>query len=78
MMGDAAYIDPIEHAWRHCNPHSPLPPALVQRAGPSGVTFKLHSSDGQLVAEWSGTRQDVQDGFFTIATLPRISPPIAD
>lgn len=66
-MGDAAYIDPIEHAWRHCNPHSPLPPALVQRAGPSGVTFKLHSSDGQLVAEWSGT-----DRMFRTVFLPSL------
>jgi hypothetical protein len=40
------YIDPIEHAWRHCNPHARLPSALERRAAP----FWLYSSHGQLAA----------------------------
>jgi hypothetical protein len=68
------YIDPIEHAWRHCNPHARLPSALVRRAAPSGLALSLYSSHGQLVAERSRTAQDIQSGFLTVATLPRISP----
>ena len=67
-------IDPIEHAWRHCNPHVRLPSALVRRAAP----FWLYSSHGQLVAERSRTAQDIQSGFLTVATLPRISPPMGE
>jgi hypothetical protein len=40
------YIDPIEHGWRHCNPHTRLPSALVRRAKP----FWLYSSHGHLAA----------------------------
>lgn len=77
-MSYAPYIDPIAHAWRHCNPHAPLPSVLVPRAAPSGLALSLYSSHGQLVAERSGTSQDIQYGLFTLATLPRISPPPGD
>jgi hypothetical protein len=72
----ARHIDPIEHAWRHCNPHARLPSALVRRAAPSGLALSLYSSHGQLVAERSRTAQDIQSGFLTVATLPRISSPM--
>ena len=73
-MGQGMYIDPIAHAWRCCNPHTPLPSALVPRAAPSGLALSLYSSHGRVVAERSGTAQDIQSGFLTVATLPRISP----
>ena len=73
-MTHALYIDPIEHAWRHCNPRAPLPPILIQRAAPPAFTLSLYSSQGQLVAEWSGT-QDTRLGLLTVAILPQISPP---
>jgi hypothetical protein len=72
------HIDPIAHAWRHCNPHAPLPSALVKRAAPSGLALSLYSSHGQLVTEWSRTAQDIQSDFLTVATLPRISPPMGE
>jgi hypothetical protein len=72
------YIDPIEHAWRQCNPHARLPSALVRRAAPSGLALSLYSSHGQLLAERSRTEQDIQSGFLTVATLPRISPPMGE
>jgi hypothetical protein len=68
------YIDPIAHAWRHCNPHAPLPSALTRRAAPSGLALSLYSSHGHR----SGTSQDIQSGLFTVATLPRISPPMGE
>ena len=77
-MGHALYVDPIAHAWRHCNPQAPMPSALAQRAAPSGLALSLYSSHGQLVAEWSGTTQDIQNGLLTLATLPRISSPTGE
>ena len=68
------HVDPIEHAWRYCNPHVPLPSALAARAPPSGLEISLDSFQGQLVAESPATTQDIQSGFLTVATLPRISP----
>jgi hypothetical protein len=73
-MGTTRYIDPIAHARRHCNPHAPLPSALTQRAAPSGLALSLYSSHGPR----SGTSQDIQYGLFTVATLPRISPPTGE
>lgn len=29
-MSHTLQIDPIAHAWRHCNPHAPLPSALAR------------------------------------------------
>jgi hypothetical protein len=72
------HIDPIAHAWRNCNPHAPLPSALVRRAAPSGLALSLYWSHGQLVAARSGTSQDIQYGFLTVATLPGIPPPMGD
>ena len=72
-MSYASYVDPIEHAWRHCNPRAPLPSALALRAASSGSAVSLSSSPGQLAAGWSGTSQDIQFGLLTVATLPRIS-----
>ena len=66
------YIDPIVHAWRHCNPHAPLPSTLIHRAAPSGLALSLYSSHGRRPR----TSQDIQRRFLTIATLPRISPPM--
>jgi hypothetical protein len=77
-MSYAPYIDPIAHAWRHCNPHAPLPSALVSRAAPSGLALGLYSSHGQFVADRSGTSQNVQYSLFTLATLPRISHPLGE
>ena len=68
------YFDPIAHAWRHCNPHAPLPSGLVRRAESSGLALSLFSSHGQLVAEWSGTAKDTRNGLLTAARLPLISP----
>ena len=70
-MSNAPYIDPIQHAWRQCNPHAPLPSALVQRAAPFGWARTRDSPHGQVAAEWSGTTRDVQYGLLTLATLPR-------
>jgi len=75
-MSDRPYIDPIQHAWRHCNPHAPLPSTLVRLAAPSRLVLSLYSSqcDGQLVAEMSAITQDTRAGLLIVATLPRISP----
>jgi len=69
------HIDPIEHAWRYCNPYAPLPSALAPRAAPSALAISLDSFQAQLVAESPVTTQDIQLGLLTVATLPRISPP---
>ena len=66
-----AYVDPIAHAWRHCNPYAPLPSALAPRAAPSGLALSLYSSHGK---RWSVATQDTWNGFLTIAALPLISP----
>jgi hypothetical protein len=71
-MGTTRYIEPIEHAWRRCNPHAPLPPTLVQRAAPSGLALSLYHA--RLVAE-GRPRSAFGTSIFTVATLPRISPP---
>jgi len=71
-------IDPIEHAWRRCNPHAPLPSKLEARAAPSGLALRLYWSHAKLVAEWSGTTKDARRGRFTLTTLPRISRPVGD
>ena len=68
-MGQGVYIDPIAHAWRYCNPHTPLPSALG-RGALSAFALRLHSSS--LPAEWSGAK-DAQHALLTVATLPRIS-----
>ena len=72
-MSYALYVDPIAHAWRHCNPHAPLPLALVPRGAPSGLALSLYSSHGQHVTE-SEPAEDIRYGLLTVATLPRISP----
>jgi len=69
------HIDPIEHAWRYCNPHAPLPSALAPRAAPSGLAISLDSFQGEVVAEFPVTTQDIQLGLLTVATMPRLSPP---
>jgi len=69
-MNHTPYIDPIEHAWRHCNPQAPLPSALVQRAAPYGLVFSLYSSQDKLVGVWSWTTRDIQYGLLTVAILP--------
>ena len=71
------YIDPIAHAWRHCNPNAPLPSALVRRAESSGSALRLPLFIVQLVAAWSGTK-DTQRALPTVANLPRISPPTGE
>jgi hypothetical protein len=30
-MNRKPQVDPIEHAWRHCNPDAPLPSPLAER-----------------------------------------------
>lgn len=72
------YVDPIGHAWRHCNPNAPLPSALVRRAAPSGLALGLYRSHGKLVAEWSGTVEDIRNGLLTVANLPLVSPPTGE
>jgi hypothetical protein len=72
------YVDAIAHAWRYCNPHTPLPPALVRRAESSGLALGLYRSDGKLAAEWSGTAQDIRNGLLTVANLPLVSPPTGE
>lgn len=32
-----AYVDPIAHAWRCCNPQTPLPSALEKRGAEFGA-----------------------------------------
>ena len=64
------YIDPIAHAWRHCNPHAPLPSALATRAG----SRSLDSSNGQIVSQSSGTAEDARQGLLSVAMEPWISP----
>lgn len=64
-------IDPIEHAWRHCNPRAPLPSTLVPRATPSGLALSLYSSRARLRAERLG---DTRHHLLAVAALPRISP----
>jgi len=59
-MSYAPYVDPIEHACRHCNPRPRLPSVLVQRAALSGLALRLYSTQDQLVADWSGTSRDIQ------------------
>jgi hypothetical protein len=76
-MSHTLQIDPIAHAWRHCNPHAPLPSALAQHVAPSGLAVSLYWSKSRLVAEWSGT-QDTQHGLLTVATLPLISLPMGE
>ena len=66
-------IDPIAHAWRFCNPHAPLPAALVRYTPPSRFALSLVSSHGQLATARSGTSQDIQYGLLTLATLARLS-----
>ena len=74
-MSQARCIDPIEHAWRRCNPHSPLPSALVPRAMPSDLALGLSSSNGQPMAEVSGVARDTACDLLALAILPRISRP---
>jgi len=64
------YIDPIEHAWRHCNPQAPLPPTLILRAAPSAWAFSQSSSQGQPVARLSGNAADARYGLLTVAISP--------
>ena len=73
VMSPTRYIDPIEHAWRHCNPHVPLPSILMRHAAPSGLAFSVYSSHRPLSAESSAAKPDIQAGLLTVATLPRIS-----
>jgi hypothetical protein len=77
-MGQALHIDPIAHAWGHCNPHTPLPSALVRRAAPYGLALSLYSSNRQFVAGCSSATQDTRNGFLTVAVLPLISSPMGD
>ena len=75
-MGQGVYIDPIAHAWRYCNPHAPLPPALVRYTAPPGFALRRFPYISQLVPEWSGTK-DTQSALLAVAALPRISSPVA-
>jgi hypothetical protein len=74
IVSHPPYIDPIAAAWRHCNPHVPLPSVLLPRIAQSGLALALYPSHGQLVAESSGPSHDIQAGLLTVATLPRITP----
>src|SRR5262252_3461801 len=64
------YIDPIEHAWRHCNPQAPLPPTLVRRAAYAALAFSQSSDQGQPVAKCVGTAADARHGLLTVAISP--------
>ena len=64
------YIDPIEHAWRHCNPHAPLPPTLVPRAAYAALAFSQSSDQGQRVARFFGNAEDARHGLLTVAISP--------
>ena len=75
-MGQGTYIDPIAHAWRCCNPHTPLPSAL-ERGALSTFALRLHSSNAQRPTELSGTK-DTHHGLLTVATLTRISLPMGE
>jgi hypothetical protein len=68
------YVDPIEHAWRRCNPHAPLPPALVPRTGAFGFAFRLYSSESHPVTELSGISEDARHGLLMVAISPWIAP----
>lgn len=68
-------IDPIAHAWRQCNPHTPLPSALALRLAPSGLALSLYSTRSPLVAEPSRNSQDIQHSLLIVATLPLVSLP---
>jgi hypothetical protein len=72
-MNRRPLVDPMEHAWQHCNLCVPLPPILVQRAAPSGLALSLYSSHARLVAERSAPQRTRREHFLTVATLPRIS-----
>src|SRR5215471_8232256 len=67
------YIDPIEHAWRHCNPQAPLPPTLVPRAAYAAWAFSQSSDQGQPVANFFGNAADARQGLLTVAISPRTS-----
>lgn len=69
-MSHALYIDPIAHAWRHCNPHAPLPSVLVQRARQFDLALSLYSSQRKEVGA-----QDARNGLLAVAILPQISLP---
>jgi len=64
------YIDPIEHAWRHCNPQAPLPPTLVPRAACAALTFSQSSDQSQPVARFFGNAADARHGLLTVAISP--------
>lgn len=69
-----SYVDPIEHAWRHCNPHAPLPPALASRAGQFGFAFRLYSPQNQPVTELSRITEDARHGLLMVAISPWSAP----
>jgi hypothetical protein len=77
-MSDTPYVDPIEHAWRHCNPHVPLPPALIQRAPLSSFALRRHSPEGNPLAEWPDTARETYGGPLSLAALPQITPPVGE
>src|SRR5215470_18088741 len=64
------YIDPIEHAWRHCNPLAPLPRTLVARAAHCALVFSQSSDRGLPVAKFFGNAADARHGLLTVAISP--------
>jgi hypothetical protein len=67
------YTDPIAHAWRHCNPHAPLPPALAKRAPSRDLARSVYVSNDQTEAGSSGTAADARQRFVSFAIEPSIS-----
>ena len=67
-------IDPITHAWRHCNPYTPLPAALVRYAAPSALAHSLSSAqvESRDVPKPVPPPQDIRSGLLTVAISPRV------
>ena len=67
-------IDPITHAWRHCNPFTPLPAALVRYAASSGLAISLSSAQAESadVPRQVAPPSDIRIGLLTVAISPRV------
>ena len=67
-------IDPITHAWRHCNPFTPLPAALVRYAAPSGLAVSLSPAQVEWVdvPKQLALPQDIRIGLLTVAISPLV------
>ena len=69
-------IDPITHAWRHCNPFTPLPAALVRYAGSSAMAVSLSSAQVESVdvPRQVAPPQAIRIGLLTVAISPLVRP----